>query len=125
MLIPAHDLEFMSVLNDIYDNIRVFSERRRGNNLHKEIINPQLNILAGTQPGFLGSLLPEEAWTMGFTSRLVPIYAATSPYVSIFKAQEPRVDLEKSLVAMLQRIYRCFGELVWHPDARRSSGRVD
>lgn len=78
VFLPAHDLEFLSVLNDLYDNPDVFRERRRHFNQGKdlEIIRPQLNILSGSQPGFLAHLLPEEAWTMGFTSRMIMVYQA-------------------------------------------------
>jgi len=117
VLLPAHDLEFLSVLNSIFDNGRVHREKRRGNNLDKEILNPQINILAGSQPGFLGSMLPEEAWSMGFTSRLMMIYAAVSPYVPLFKEQEPRVEMENTLVKELKKIYKCFGNIAWEPDA--------
>jgi hypothetical protein len=117
VLVPSHDLDFLSVLNKIFDNGRVHRERRRGGNLNTEIINPQLNILAGSQPGFLGSLLPEEAWTMGFTSRLLLIYAAVGPKVDFFGGQSFDPDMEKLLVRELQSIYRINGEMTWHPDA--------
>src|SRR5882724_11244346 len=79
VLVPAHDLEFLSVLNYIYDNPKVYRENRRSLNKNIEIIHPQITILAGTQPGFLASLLPEEAWSMGFTSRIIMIYAGVPP----------------------------------------------
>lgn len=117
VLVSAHDLDFLSVLNKIFDCGRVHRERRRGNNLDQEIINPQLNILAGSQPGFLGSLLPEEAWTMGFTSRLLMIYAATGVQVSYFDAQEPRPELERELVLGLQSMSKVLGAMTWDLEA--------
>lgn len=93
VLVPAHDMEFLSVLNDIYDNPPTYREKRRHFNAGKDIdiINPQLNILAGTQPGFMAHILPEEAWTMGFTSRIVMVYAGSPPPPQpLFDEGEPR-----------------------------------
>jgi len=85
VLVPSHDLDFLSSLNLIYDCPNVVSERRRWSRDGKElvIVNPQLTIFAGTQPGYLASLLPEEAWTMGWTSRLVMIHASEGVQVAL------------------------------------------
>ena len=117
VLVPTHDLEFLSVLNSIYDVGRAHRERRRGGNLDQEIIRPQLNILAGTQPLFLGSLLPEEAWGMGTTSRLILIYAPIGPKVKIFLKRQERPDLEKSLVQGIRKLTKLIGEMVWTDEA--------
>lgn len=104
-LISAHDLEFFSVLNDVFDNKDEHRSRRRGHNSGKELklVRPGLNILAGTQPGFLNSLLPPEAWSMGFTSRLLMIYAPGAPEVDLFADLEDRselfTDLRDGLIA--------------------------
>ncbi len=102
-LVNAHDLEFFSVLNDIFDNKDEHRSRRRGHNSGKELklIRPGLNILAGTQPGFLNSLLPEEAWHMGFTARLLMIYAPGAPDVDLFDEFDDRSELARDLVAGL------------------------
>ena len=85
VLVPAHDLEFLSVLNFIYDNPPVTSERRRWSRDGKElsIVNPQLTIFAGSQPSYLSSLLPEEAWSMGWTSRLVMVHASEGVQIDL------------------------------------------
>jgi hypothetical protein len=83
VLLPTHDMEFLSVLTDIYDNPRSFQENRRTSK-SVDIINPQLNIIAGTQPGYLASLFPEEAWSMGFMSRVIMVYSGTAPKLDLF-----------------------------------------
>ncbi len=129
VLVPSHDLEFMAQLNDIYDCPRVFSQKRRHQHGGKtrEIINPQVNILAGAQPGFLSSLLPEEAWHMGFTSRLVMIYANSAPPVELF----PTVSLEadqaqqakaRNLVRGLLVMSSLMGKMEWTEDAMKYLG---
>lgn len=79
VLIAAHDVAFLSVLNDIYTNPPNMDESRRTLSKDVDIIFPQLNILAGGQPSFLAELLPEQAWSMGFTARILLIYSGVAP----------------------------------------------
>lgn len=118
VLIPAHDLGFLSVLNDIYD----CPDRRREERRHMEnpidISFPQLNILAGSQPSYLASILPEEAWSMGFTSRLLMIYAGTTPKVKLFGEKfKTRDALKKKLVTELAAYHDLYGEFSVEPAA--------
>lgn len=94
-LVNAHDLEFFSLLSDVFDNKDEHRSRRRGHNSGKAIslANPSLSILAGTQPGFLGDLLPEGAWQQGFTSRLLMIYASGAPECDMFAQLDDRSQL--------------------------------
>ena len=69
----AYDLAVLNVLNDFWDCPGKFSEMTRGggkNNLDY----PVLNLVSGTQPSFLNNVLPEEAWSLGFCSRLLLVY---------------------------------------------------
>lgn len=111
VLVPAHDLEFLSVLNKIFDNPRSYRENRRHMEVQVEITNPQLNIIAGTQPGFMASLLPEESWSMGFTSRLLMIYSATPSKIELFAKQEDRGKQYRRLVSTLERYSDLLGEM--------------
>lgn len=114
-LVNAHDLEFFSTLNDLFDNKSEHKSRRRGHNSGKtiSIVAPQLNILAATQPGFLSDLLPESAWHMGFTARLFLIYSDGGPKVDIFAEMRDNTFLEDELVKGLVSISKCVGE--WRP----------
>lgn len=118
VLIPAHDLDFLSVLAYLYDCPKYFRERKRGNNLQLEITHPQLTILAGTQPGFMAEVIPETAWNMGFMSRIIMVYAGSTPYVSIFENQELRADLRADLAKRLGQMSKLMGGFHFTPEAK-------
>lgn len=104
-----HDLEFLSVLNSIYDAPEVHSEERR--TMGKiEINKPHLVMLAGTQPDFLNSFLPEEAWGMGFASRLIMIYADRPAVSDLFAQIETK---STTLMPKLNEIFNYQGEFRW------------
>lgn len=118
VLIPAHDLAFMSILNHIYDNPPTYREKRRTLNKESDIIRPQLTILAGTQPGFMASLFPEEAWSMGFTSRIIMVYSGAIPKVDLFDNVRPSPATFKQLTADLVELSKPIGELSFTADAK-------
>lgn len=99
-LVPAHDMEFLSFLIRLYNNPPSLSEDRR-TSTSVDIVNPQLNLLVGTQPGFLAHLLPEEAWAMGFMSRMVMVYATFAPDWDIFGARSQDPAMRQALVSTL------------------------
>lgn len=108
-----HDLEFLSVLNHIYDSPSSYREERRTAGII-EINKPYLVILAGTQPDFLNSFLPDEAWGMGFTSRLVMIYADAAPAIDLFSTAAIQSSI---LLPKLTEIFTYKGEFVWDQSA--------
>lgn len=69
----AYDLSVLNVLNDFWDCPRSFSEMTRGGGKNS-LEYPVLNLVSGTQPSFLNNVLPEEAWSLGFCSRLLLVY---------------------------------------------------
>lgn len=117
--IHAHDLEMMANLNDIWDSPRTYGQKRRHVNGGKtiEIMFPQINILAGAQPGFLASVMPEEAWSMGFTSRLLLIYGQEAPLVSLFSGKTLQADTAKLLLAGMSKMTKIHGQFQWTPEA--------
>lgn len=120
VLISAHDLDFLSVLNDLYDNPAIFGEKLRWVNAGKttDIIFPQINLLAGTQPVFLGSVLPDEAWSQGFTSRLLLIYSALVQRVpDLFAKRDPRTAQKQALVDHIIELSKMHGLIEWEPAA--------
>lgn len=119
VLVPAHDTEFLNTLNYIYDNPESYRERRRSRakqDLH--IPYPMLNILAGTQPAYLSDLLPESAWGMGFTSRLVMVYSATAKPVNLFGTKPINLELQKRLSTDLGTMAKLYGQMSWTPEAQ-------
>jgi hypothetical protein len=117
--IHAHDLEMLANLNDIWDSPRTYGQKRRHNNGGKtiEIIHPQLNILGGAQPGFLASMMPEEAWSMGFTSRLLLIYGQEAPLVSLFSGKTLESGTHRTLLADMVKMAKAHGQFQWTPEA--------
>lgn len=114
VLIPAHDLDFLSVLNHIYDNPPIHSEKRRTHKINHQIINPQLNILAGTQPAYLANLLPEQAWGMGFMSRQIMIYSGTPIRVSLFpEVNVKNNNLRIALLSDMIQMTGLIGNMIW------------
>lgn len=79
-LVPSYDLDFLNHLNELYDCGPYFREEKRMfKNSPIDISNPQLNMLAGTQPAYLSTLLPDEAWGMGFMTRVIMVYSSEMP----------------------------------------------
>jgi hypothetical protein len=112
ILVPSHDLEFLNKLNRIYDCPPLYSERRR--HMKQQVIEihkPQLNILAGTQPAYLASLLPEEAWGMGFMSRVLMIYTNQRVQVPLFRHRVVDQAKGEALLADLTAITRLYGRM--------------
>lgn len=118
VFMPTHDLEFLGRLNYIFTNPALIEVERVY--MGKEpisILNPHMNILTGAQPGFLSSLLPDEAWSMGFTARLLMIYASTGPHIELFARAPMRESQEKELLTMLGEICELHGQMEWEPRA--------
>jgi hypothetical protein len=108
-----HDLEFLSVLNHIYDSPSSYREERRTAGVI-EINKPYLVVLAGTQPDYLNSFLPDEAWGMGFASRLIMIYADATPPADLFATREAMTTF---LGTRLNSIFELQGPMNWTKNA--------
>jgi hypothetical protein len=117
VLVPAHDLEFLNFLNAIYDNDSNYRESRRTGNRKIDAINPQINILAGTQPAYLASLLPEEAWGMGFMTRMIMVYSGEKFNIRLFDKVTANQTQFGVLLDGLKSLLNAFGEADWQPDA--------
>lgn len=120
ILVPSHDLEFLSRLNRIFTNPPSLRVKRKYIKEEYNITNPQMTILAGTQPGYLGSLLPEEAWSMGFTQRLLMIHSSSQVPVELFGDYTSREGQERNLIRLMERLVAQFGQLQWEPKAAQT-----
>jgi hypothetical protein len=118
VLIPKHEYDFLSVLNFVWDCPESYLETRRSLENDIDIVKPQMNILAGTQPAYLSALLPEEAWAMGFTARFIMIYSATSPKVDFFQNATADPKTLDALAGRLTLMTNLFGEFRWTDDAK-------
>jgi hypothetical protein len=114
--LTAYEGEFLSTLNDLWDCVR-YKERKRGNKLTIEMDRPQLSLIAGTTPAWLGSTLPEQAWAEGFSSRLLVVYSGHRIKVTPFQG-DPEFDetLDNDLTHDLLQIHSLFGQFTFDPD---------
>ena len=115
-LFSSHDLEFFNKVNDIYDCRSIYSYRTRGGG-EVNVANPYFHMIAGTQPGFLGELLPETAFKMGFTSRLLLIFGAEKRVVTIFGKPGKDKKLKQAIVSDLQHLADLTGGMRVEDDA--------
>ena len=118
VFMPAHDTDFMATLSDLYDCPASRQEKRRHAKTQIDIIEPQITILGGATPGFLGELLPEIAWTQGFMSRFVLVYSAEELLFDPFDDRETDPALKVHLTLDLKRIHQTYGECKWQPEAQ-------
>ena len=109
VLIPEHDLSFMSILNELFNCNDIFDERIRTKGERLRIERPHLHLIAGTQPKYMGALFPEAAYGMGFTARIIMIYAGEPVRVSLFTRRPERRDLRLALISDLKSIGRLQG----------------
>lgn len=75
VLMSTYDLSLIAGLTTFYDVNHPYREQRRTGDLRIEIKRPQLSILGGTTPSHLFGFIPEEAWSQGFTSRMILVYS--------------------------------------------------
>ena len=120
-LVNSHDLEFFSLLSDLFDNKDTpHRSRRRGHNSGKalELPNPSINIISGTQPAFLGDLLPDSAWQQGFTARFLMIYAPGAPQVDMFADLDDRSQLQAELAKGIVQRAKLLGQFLISEEAK-------
>ncbi len=111
-LLPKYDPEFLNVVNDIYDCLPYFEEMTRGGGL-VHVDKPHVNMISGTQPQYLGDILPEAAYGMGFMTRLVMVYAGERIIIDMFKMAEKSPNLRTNLTKDLMSIGKLAGEFDW------------
>ena len=100
-MISQYDKEIMSFITFLWNNPPQLAECRR-HSTSVDIINPQINLLVGTQPGYIGSLFPEEMWEQGFASRIVMIHAEEAPKWDPWISQEDKSKLKSQLIVQLR-----------------------
>jgi hypothetical protein len=118
VLVKGYDLEFMSILNELYNCGPEFKERLRMQKEPLRIDNPHLHILAGTQPKFIGSIFPEEAYGMGFTARIIMVYAGSAVKPDLWGDNSKSKVLEESLIKDLRTLDELSGEFHIEDDAK-------
>ena len=69
------DKELVAGLTTFYDVTIPYAEMKRTTKLDIKIKAPQLNVLAGSTPSQVISMMPEGSWEQGLTSRIVFIFS--------------------------------------------------
>lgn len=110
VLIPAYENDFMNVLTDLYDG-KGYGERRRSSRIEINIKHPQINLIAGTTPGYLSTMLPEGAWDQGFMSRTFVVFSAQRELRELFPILADRGPEMDKLKAILADIFDLYGEM--------------
>lgn len=114
VFLNTYDLGFLSVINVLFDHPHSYREERRHSLKDPiDIPNPMTTLLVGSQPGFLATLLPDTAWSMGWTSRLLMVYASTPVKVPLFGEYTNMDALEQKLVDKLDECAEYYGEMKW------------
>jgi hypothetical protein len=119
VFLPTYDLNFVAVLNEIYNAPGQYSEKRRyGPAREISITNPLINILGGVQPVWMSSVFPSEAWGMGLFSRVIMVYATSGEPSDPFSEGQHRPIERKLLVQSLNKLSQLYGEVQWEQEAR-------
>jgi hypothetical protein len=116
---PKYEPNKMGYLTHIYDGL-YFKETRRSREDDLVIAKPNLTILAGTTPSFLGGFLGDEAWEQGFCSRTIFVYSEKKKDNTIFHSAVDRQVSEEGFGALsrdLNTISLLYGEAVWSREA--------
>lgn len=116
VFMPEYQNDFLSILNHIYTG-QPYSERKRTRDLQFSIPNPTLNMIAGTQPGYLSEFLPEAAWNQGFLSRTVLVYNGEQILQPLWGISGREVRQHEYLVEDLRSIGDMYGEMTFEKEA--------
>ena len=122
-LLDKHDLGFLSILNELYNCGPMFEESLRSRTEDLVIENPHLAMLTGTQPSFMASMFPDEAWGMGFFARTMLIYQGKAEKKSLFSGgmfgdDTEKLKKEKQLIKQLKEINKISGAMVFTKEAQ-------
>lgn len=105
-----HDKEINGILTTMYDRVP-YSQGRRKNDLRIKIPRPLLNVLCGTTPANLIELVPEYAWSQGFTSRTIMVYSDERPVIDVFNT--PFRERPADMLHDLKIINSMIGQFGW------------
>jgi hypothetical protein len=117
LLLPGHDPQYESFLNEIWNNKASFHERTRyGRNQKIDIPFPIVNMLGGVQPSHLGEL-PPSTWASGLSRRFMMIYSAEQQIKDPFLVTVDVEELKEAMLEKLAAMSELQGEITWEPTA--------
>jgi hypothetical protein len=109
---PEYQTQMISIINDLYNCKKSFTERVRGRGTSSsvKIENPHLAMLLGTQPAVFARIVPEEAFQMGFTARLIICNAGPLARKPFFSDEAIDQTLEGKIISDLRALSLLAGE---------------
>jgi energy-coupling factor transporter ATP-binding protein EcfA2 len=109
---PEYQTQMISIINDLFNCKNSFTERVRGRNgsAQVKIENPHLTMLLGTQPAVFARIVPEEAFQMGFTARLIICNAHQVARKPFFNNDPVDTTLEGKIISDLRALALLAGE---------------
>lgn len=120
-LIDQSGLKMIQFLTDIYDcdykNPKGWQYATKGSG-RDNIVNPVMNLLAGTIPNWVSDSMPVEATTHGFTSRTVFVFEDKPRFANPFP-KAPNESIVKDLELDLGIISALDGEFKWTKEGRK------
>ena len=116
-ILPDQDLGHLTFYNELYDLPSTYrSVTRTHGELKLEY--PYCSILTGAQPAFLATTLPEQAWGMGFMSRMILVFSQPKARRSVFDNMEVDMALQAALIHDLKQIFALRGWMHWTDEAK-------
>lgn len=117
VLMPNYDNEFINTFNKLWNNpANYFETRRTGTAKEVAVDAPMINLLAGYQPALMATTFPEEAWTSGWSRRLIMVYAGEPVFKDLFYTP-PQLDQQRlEILRRLGQITQLFGEFKFNQE---------
>lgn len=116
-ILPEHDIGHLTLYNELYDVRSVYKARTRSSG-EINLQSPYCSIITGAQPAFLATTLPEQAWGMGFMSRLIMVFGSATQRTSAFEHEELNRKLQSKLITDLRDISKLYGYFKWDKGAK-------
>lgn len=116
-ILPEHDIGHLTLYNELYDVRSVYKARTRSSG-EINLQSPYCSIVTGAQPAFLATTLPEQAWGMGFMSRLIMVFGTAQRRTSAFEHADLDRKLQTNLIMDLREISKLYGYFKWDKGAQ-------
>lgn len=116
-ILPEHDIGHLTLYNELYDVRNIYKARTRSNG-EINLQSPYCSIITGAQPAFLATTLPEQAWGMGFMSRLIMVFDQARERTSAFEHADIDHKLQTELIMRLRDLSKLYGWFKWDKEAR-------
>lgn len=100
---PEYDPRLVPIINDLYNNKASFEDTIRG--VVVRVANPHITMLLGNQPNTLAEVLPDKAFRMGLTARMIFVFANNPIIQDLFIAKEEEIKWDMGVEKKLAHDY--------------------